>query len=288
MKKSFTKSRGRPFKGCQACATIAESFNEEDIDAIADLLPKVAKNSRRIVGTLSFPVCSRKECHGALRDNSDITAEIIRQRRPGLLLCAGWSVPSKQTLGPVKKATQESQTVAVLETSAPERAYFRIEDGESFEMGKQLIRDSKQIDTDESCLTCLASNLPWRSFAFSNRQILLLICGEVTVIGGRDRVDFRSSATPPNLHDAVRAERVLILNPTHTRMGNAGTLQAWRRFLSEAERVYVSASNWDVGAKKVQHPSKTLHSVWHSGKCKEPISITNRPGFSYREWELPQ
>src|SRR5438105_1894249 len=53
-------------------------------------------------------------------------------------------------------------------------------------------------------------------------------------------------SVPQVLQDAVRAPAVMILNPTHTRMGNCGTVRAWREYLSSGGRVYVSASNWDV------------------------------------------
>ena len=57
-------------------------------------LALTGRNRKRapIIGTLSFPVIGR--VGRALRDNSDIIAEIILRRRPDLLLCAGWSVLS--------------------------------------------------------------------------------------------------------------------------------------------------------------------------------------------------
>jgi len=246
--------------------------------------PAVERNAGRgtIVGTLSFPVSKS----GALRDNSHIIAEIIRRRSPGLLLCAGFSVPCTKTLRPIKDATRQTGTVAVLETNSP-RVSFQIRDGRSISMGEQFYATRDDTNKHPSGLTCLANALSKRSFRFSGRPVLLLVCGEITVIQGRTNVDFHCSA-PPKLQDAVRAERVLILNPTHTRMGNSGTIRAWRRFLSAKGRVYVSASNWNVRKTKGrrQKPSPTLHSFWHDRNCSKPCFQIRCIFFDYREWVL--
>ena len=142
----------------------------------------------------------------------------------------------------------------------------------------------------------MADALPERSFDFLDRKVILLTCGEINLMQGRTNVHFHCS-TPDEVRDAVRAKGVLILNPTHTRMGNGGTIKAKRRFLSEEGRVYVSTSNWDVCPKKkkrAQHPSPTLHSVWHNDKCKQHEKDEKqgdeekRVCFVYREWALSQ
>jgi hypothetical protein len=142
----------------------------------------------------------------------------------------------------------------------------------------------------------LARALPERSFNFFGRQVILLICGEINVMHGRTDVDFHRH-TPDDLRDALGAKRVLILNPTHTRMANCGTINAQRKFLSDEGRVYVSASNWDVRPKKnkrAQKPSPTLHSLWHNReprqyeKDKKQSDEKKRARFVYREWALPQ
>lgn len=46
------------------------------------------------IGTLSFPVCNAKPIY----DNTGLIDEIIKKRHPALLLCAGWSVPTEQSL----------------------------------------------------------------------------------------------------------------------------------------------------------------------------------------------
>jgi len=245
-----------------------------------------------IIGTLSFPVSGRK--HRPLRNNSDIIAEIIRRRRPGLLLCAGWSVPGVADLAPVRVVTKLTKTIVVLETANP-RAYWRVEAGQPPKnMGEQIFAFRKETNEDSRYLAELARALPKRSFAFLGRKVILLICGEINVMQGRIAVDFHRH-TPDDLRDALGAKRVLILNPTHTRMGNCGTIKAQRKFLSAEGCMYVSASNWDVRPKKgkrAQQPSPTLHSLWHNRKSKQhekekkQSDEGKRVCFVYREWAV--
>jgi hypothetical protein len=79
-------------------------------------------------------------------------------------------------------------------------------------------------------------------------------------------------------------QSAIILNPTHTRMGRPANLNAWRQFLSGNNRVYVSASNWELPN---QHPSPTLHTVWHSGRKQEFLNTFQNEFLCYREWDLP-
>ena len=240
------------------------------------------------MGTLSFPVRGRD--NDPLRDNSGIIAEIMRRRKPGLLLCAGSSVPSKKSLTPIMDATRQLGTQAVLETNSTGVSY-RIWAGRSIPMGKQFFSKREQPNKEPWKLRALTGALSERSFRFSCRPVLLLVCGEVMVVEGRNNVHFHRSA-PCVLQDAVRVERVLILNPTHTRMGNSGTIQAWRKFLSEKGRAYVSASNWRLSKDKKgrrQKPSPTLHSLWYDGKpIKKPSFALQCNCYCYREWVLPR
>jgi hypothetical protein len=112
------------------------------------------------------------------------------------------------------------------------------------------------------------------------------MCGEVTLVAGRPDVHFRLAGTPKKLVNAVQGKNALILNPTHDRMGNCGTLKQWRKFLSRNGATYVSTSNWCVSGKRKQKPSPTLHSVWHDGKSREPTFKYERESLYYREWML--
>jgi hypothetical protein len=77
----------------------------------------------------------------------------------------------------------------------------------------------------------------------------------------------------------------MILNPTHTRMGNCGTVKAWREYLSSGGRVYMSASSWDI--LKGQRQSDRLQSLWHDGVAAAPAYAFENERRYYREWDLP-
>ena len=120
-------------------------------------------------------------------------------------------------------------------------------------MGAILFGTQKQIAGDATLLDRLAAAAARRTFSFHGRPVFLLICGELNVLQGMAPVRMNPAA-PQRLSEQLLAERALILNPTHTRMGNAGILQAKRRFLSQGGRVYVSTSNWDIcGGQKQSH-----------------------------------
>lgn len=244
-------------------------------------LKVVSDHEQQRIGTLSFPVRGHP-VYASISDNTNLIANIIKFRRPDLLLCAGWSVPTEQSLDAIAAMTQQVKTVVVTETNSPSPVCFRIAEGRAFRMGEQFF--STRAETQiKSCLRSLAEALPQRSFRFGQRDVLLLNCGEVMVVGGRDQVEFCWSA-PKELRDAVRAPGVMILNPTHTRMGNYGSVKAWRRFLSSEGRVYVSASNWDVA--NGQHQSDTLHSFWHNGIASAPACAFTNGRLCYREWNV--
>lgn len=244
-----------------------------------------AGKNETTVGTLSFPVNSKK-IREELRDNSQIVSTILKQRRPALLLCAGWSIP-KQGLSYVVSATKRLKTVVILETvdQSYRKTYWRIKAGQSNRMGNQKFSKRKQIKKSRQYLRLLAGEAKSRSFRFSGRSVFLLICGEILIVKGRNDVHFEKGVAT-KLFDALRAKNAFVLNPTHTRMANDGTVKAWRRFLSQGTRLYLSASNWDLGGKKVQSPSPTLHSLWHGGKCQKAIFTKNHCDFEYREFGL--
>jgi hypothetical protein len=234
------------------------------------------------IGTLSFPVRS-KPIFATVSDNTDLIAGVVKKRQPSLLLCAGWTVPTKRSLDVIIGVTRHAKTVVVLETESPTAVYFRIADGHVFKMGEQFFSTREETE-DQRLPRGLADALPERTFTFCQRNTLLLNCGEVMVVRGRNHVEFCWSM-PQVLRNAVRAPMLMILNPTHTRMGNCGTVKAWREYLSSEGRVYVSASNWDVAIG--QRQSETLHSFWHDGVASASAYAFENDRLCYREWDMP-
>jgi len=259
--------------------SVIKKAHEEELTG----LEVVSAHSQPKIGTLSFPVCG-EPIYASVSDNTGLIVEAIKKRQPSLLLCAGWSVPTERSLDAIIAVTQQVKTVVVLETTSPTPAYFRITEGRAFRMGEQFF-STREDTEDENLPRGLADALPERSFTFCQRDALLLVCGEVMVVRGRNHVKFYWSM-PQVLQDAVRAPAVMILNPTHTRMGNCGTVKAWREYLSSGGRVYVSASNWDVA--NGQRQSDTLHSLWHYGVAAAPVYAFENERLCYREWDMPR
>jgi hypothetical protein len=224
-------------------ATEEPVINEVSEVELTDL-ELVSAGPQPRIGTLSFPVRG-KPIYAPISDNTDLIVEVVQKRQPSLLLCAGWTVPTEDSLDGIIAATRQVKTVVVVETTSPTPVYFRIADGCAVRMGEQFFSTREESD-DESLPRGLADALPERSFTFGQRDALLLNCGEVMVVQGRNHVEFYWSV-PQVLQDAVRAPAAMILNPTHTRMGNCGSVKAWREYLSSDGRVYVSASNRRVG-----------------------------------------
>jgi hypothetical protein len=150
-------------------------------------------------------------------------------------------------------------------------------------LGAQIFTRSDQTSPKISKQLCQA--LSNRSFSVDGKQCFALCCGELNCLAGRDKVEFRFSETAPHLTKAD-----IILNPTHDRMGNAGTVLAKRRFLSSPEgnrsRAYVSSSNWNLSTRAgaQRQDSRTWHSAFVNGaelKMNRIASSSNE--YEYRE-----
>jgi hypothetical protein len=266
----------------------------ENVDAGLDAITSHSQQEQ--IGTLSFPVNGKEEI--SIHKNTLRIEEIVRRRGPSLLLCAGWSVPTIEDLESITAVTKKVKTVVVLEVAhgtTPEGAplYFRICGGKESSMKEQVFSNGKNANADKLC--GLGAALPDRSFTFLDRQAILLVCGEITVMRGRppEGVGFRVGV-PNKLVEALRAPGVMILNPTHTRMRRAFEVNAWRKYLSCEGRTYVSASNWDLaprgklGRPAQCRPSGTLHALWHDGREQRPVQTFENEFLCYREWHLPK
>src|SRR5215469_9719753 len=159
------------------------------------------------IGTVSFPVRGAP-AYRPLHDNTDRIAGVIEKRQPALLLCAGWSVPTRRSVERIAAVTGRIETVVVLETNSFIPVYMRLHRGEVFKMGKQCFstRDDTQ---DERCLRDLAAARQMRSFPFHRWNALLLNCGEIMVVRGRNRVEFCGNVSN-DLREAVRTEMAMI------------------------------------------------------------------------------
>lgn len=106
------RSMNRKNTSAEACV-LDGAPEEELID-----LEFVSGESQHNVGTLSFPVRG-EPVYAPVSDNTDLIAEVVTKRRPALLLCAGWSVPTERNLDAIVAMTRQVKTVVVLETASP-------------------------------------------------------------------------------------------------------------------------------------------------------------------------
>lgn len=251
------------------------------------------QNHSALFGTLSF----QTKHFFPQYDYSPLIAEIISRRHPSVLLCSGFSVVDKKALSTIAKASRNTSSVTIVETHPASRdaQSYRICAGKVVVMEKQFF--STREDRTEETVGDLERAVLRRQFHFDkpsglhNHRAFLLVCGELGVVSGRNNPDYhRFVQDAPKLMEALN-HATIILNPTHSRMGNAGTLNAKREFLSKGKRIYLSSSNWnwdaDNGTK--QRPSRTLHSLWYNGdEIDWDDECRADEYFCYREWNFPR
>lgn len=140
------------------------------------------------------------------------------------------------------------------------------------DLGKQYVVTSEQIQSREGQrqLDQMCATLENRTFTYNGMQCGFLNCGEINVVRGRDA----PTAVRQEILNWINGLDILF-NPTHDAMGNHGTVNAKRRWISSfdgKERVYVSASNWNTqkqtakGIEKQSRSRGSLHSTYFNGR----------------------
>jgi hypothetical protein len=180
------------------------------------------------------------------------------------------------------KAAEERQNHLNLSTHA---MYFIDAEGRATRLGAQVFARSEQASPEIA--QQLYQILPDRSFEVGGKKCFALCCGEINLLAGRDDVQFRFGEAAPAI-----AAADIVLNPTHDRMGNAGTVLAKREFLSSLgnrSRAYVSASNWNLKTRSgaQRQDSRTLHSVFVNGNELEMSRVAHSADrYEYREAQI--
>lgn len=262
----------------------------------------MVKLDRLEIGTLSFARCDSVMVISPTERVRLILAA-VEAYRPTILVTAGHAVHTLKHLDRLAQAHAELKGMTTIVTEVahdrptPSRAethamYAIRPDGMVHAFGHQVFAYADDVrDTDAPDTAAFDVALPNRTLALPEWNVFALVCGEINVLRGRVSPRFIS----PAAEAAIMAADVVI-NPTHDRMSNAGTLDAKRRLLSRSgddgrNRVYVSCSNWEAcgnGKPRVQYPSPTLHTVYAAG---EPCSGYDEHadgafGFVYRHWTL--
>jgi hypothetical protein len=107
-------------------------------------------------------------------------------------------------------------------------------------MGQQFF--SARHDITEAEVGNLEKAVTQRQFEFDKRRALhnqrasLLVCGELTVVFGRKNPEYHKLVKQATKLRGALSDATIILNPTHTRMGNGGSACRERRLLTGPKR----------------------------------------------------
>lgn len=163
--------------------------------------------------------------------------------------------------------------------------------GDVHRFGRQAFATSAEVrHKSGAALSYLVNRLGDRIVKAGDFSAFAMMCGELNVVHGRDAPRFVDDGA----RQAIMAAD-LVINPTHDRMSNAGTLHAKRVLMSQPHsdgrpRAYVSCSNWEACGLngRVQKPSPTLHTAYVSGQPQPYEELADGAfGFVYRRWQLP-
>ena len=253
------------------------------------------------LGTLSFARCG-PEMMLPPKERERLILAASDAYGPDLLVTAGYALHSRKQLHRLASAIADDERDGAIITEVhwdgrPQRSAGRSHamwaiagDGELHRFGRQAFARSREVRASgERRLDRLRRALPHRVLPVGDIMVFALCCGELNVVQGRDKPQF----VDDEIGAAVLAADIIV-NPTHDRMSNAGTLAAKRRLLSQKgadgrRRAYVSCSNWEACGLngRVQHPSPTLHTVYVAGRPVDYEELADGAfGFVYRKWRL--
>jgi hypothetical protein len=230
-----------------------------------------------LVGTLSTE--RQRACQLLTgRGRRECIADAIARFTPDLLVCAGHSLRTNNDLDSLlrDKRIKRAKSAIIVEVENdklqpkgqfPNCLYVILPSGRKKSLGRQMFAKSKDLKGDGApeLINKFERAIRQRRFRIKGKVVLVLACGEINILYGRNTVTSRSARCMKAIDDAD-----IIANPTHDRMGNAGTLRAKRKFLSKRvngrNRLYVSSSNWETKPKrprKAQRPgARTLHDFF--------------------------
>jgi hypothetical protein len=252
------------------------------------------------IGTISF-----ERCEGEMvlppRERVRLILAAAASYQPDLLVTAGHAVHSIKQLYRLARLHREEATGTTIVTEVlhdgidaalePHAMWAITGEGLLHRFGQQLFaKRSEVIDVERDSVARFERALPQRALSVPGWNLFALVCGELNIVEGRTAPRFVSADA-----DATIMTADIVINPTHDRMGNAGTLDAKRRLLSRPSedgrnRVYVSCSNWEVcgdARGRTQNVSDTLHTVYAAGEPMIGEQLADGAfGFVYRRWAL--
>ena len=180
--------------------------------------------------------------------------EILNHVEADFILFPGYSLNNIKDL---KKVTQNitSQVNALLEVK--EMSVFRFNNLFLVRNGiirnmhtSQLFARSSEIQGNRELAEWLLTDLEQRrSFSIDGKRFLVLDCGENNILrnvrsdGGRARFRFDDDKELAARFEEVINNTDIVLNPTHTALGELGVMTRRMAWLSENGRYYFTTSN---------------------------------------------
>lgn len=199
-----------------------------------------------------------------------IIVDVLKKVNPDLLVCSGSSLNKSDDLFELQnilKSMRSRSTVLVevqhdsdveknghpLKNKYPDvkhpgshNMYIIKPEGDLVNLGPQYFAQGTDLNgkTKKFRIQEFDNILKNRTFEINGRKGLVLCCGELNAIEGRDNILYRSNNIKKYI---IQAD--IILNPTHDCMANYGTLKAKRKFHSirtgNRDAVYINSSNWN-------------------------------------------
>ncbi len=260
----------------------------------------MTRPTRLAIGTISFARCGLKMVLPP-RERTRLILAAADTYRPDLLVTAGYAVHSLKHLHRLARHYRQlghsGTIITEVHHDTPEtygrspHAMWAIDPrGMLHRFGGQMFATAAEVrKSGSTAQTQFVAQRLDRVFGVGPLTAFALVCGEINVVLGREVPRFAFLEA----YETIMAADIVI-NPTHDRMSNAGTLHAKRAFLSqrspdERDRVYVGCSNWETCDLngRVQWPSPTLHTIYRSG---EPLEYEEEAdgafGFVYRSWTI--
>ena len=271
------------------------------------------------IGTLSFELEKTDKMKLSGSQRCEIIKNIVQGNDLDLMLCAGYSLDNKDQLNNLQQSMNElrSKTILILEVQSDDqiqkeghplkdlklgsygskhKMYAIIPKIEPINLGAQYFSTSSELNNKKDGANIIKkfedAFHEKSALSFKNCNVVALCCGEINILKGRSKVEFRSKI----IEEAIFNSQIVV-NPTHDAMSNYGTLIAKRKFLSQKKngltRIYISSSNWNTHKKTkngkiiTQKPSsRTLHSVFLNGIEQIQYSQNQDDLYEFRITEI--
>jgi hypothetical protein len=163
----------------------------------------------------------------------------------------------------------------------------------------QLFSTSSEIQGNRELAEWLLTDLEQRrGFSIIGKRFLVLDCGENNILrnvrsdGNRARFRFDDDKELATRFEAVINNTDIVLNPTHTALGELGVMTKRMAWLSENERYYFTTTNaiqvivdhktGETKRKLLSLDSKILHYAFHNGEEIELVCEPQEEKKPYR------